>query len=362
MKRRSINLLQSNAGNKELLDKSLYPDDFSGSIEKLRRELEVRKGDFGQISDLETQVSDLSLQIDDLNKKNVELLVTVKDLTEQSKIDKNKIAQLQRSVSALRYSLRKRDELVMSMIDSLIPADFMNSGTLSAQEKQGVFSEAQKKNILVNVQNAINENIRFLKATNLKPDDLKSIKEKQEQFKNKWQSFGPKIIEIYSEKGKDIQNAQKIDAAFEEWNKAINMEAWNSISQEFSAKGINLLKFSNGSEFTRVMIGYTQDEIKNVKVNGETSAKNYTLFADTVWFGDIKPNWVPYLINNNQLTIAQKDTIEAGISRWKDAAYPGNFPWLYIIMGVIVIFIIVLFLRKRSANKVVPFDSGEAKP
>ena len=37
---RQINqLAANNAGNKELLDKSLYPDDFNSSIEKLRKNL-----------------------------------------------------------------------------------------------------------------------------------------------------------------------------------------------------------------------------------------------------------------------------------------------------------------------------------
>ena len=205
----------------------------------------MRKGDFTQISELETKVSELNMQIDDLNKRNVELMAKVRDLTEQSKIDKNKIAQLQRSVAALRSSLRKRDELVMSMIDSLMPADFRNSGTLSNQEKQGVFSEAQKKNIIENVQNAIDENIRFLKVTNLKPDDIKSIKEKQQQFEKTWKSFGPKIIEIYSRKEKKLKMQRKL-------MRLRRMEFGNkSGSLEFNKPGIfvmvlNLQSFQTG--------------------------------------------------------------------------------------------------------------------
>ena len=125
--------------NKELLDKSLYPEDFNSSIQKLKKELSVRKTNFTQITTLETQVTQLNLQVDDLNRKNNSLLVQVRDLTEQSKIDKNKISQLQKTINTLRSSLRKRDELVMDMIDSLIPADYNNSGTLSGQDKQKVF-------------------------------------------------------------------------------------------------------------------------------------------------------------------------------------------------------------------------------
>ena len=171
----TINQFESDySANKTLLDKSLYPDDFNTSFEKLRKELAVRKADFTEITALSTQVTSLNLQIDDLNKRNADLLVQIHDLTEQSKVDKNKISQLQKTIYALRTSLRKRDELVMDMIDSLMPANLRNQGTLTNQEKQNIFSEAQKKNILENIRLAIQENIRFLQVTSLKPDDIKN--------------------------------------------------------------------------------------------------------------------------------------------------------------------------------------------
>ncbi|HKI77561.1 MAG TPA: hypothetical protein VKA26_03360 [Ignavibacteriaceae bacterium] len=355
-------LVNSYSPNKDLLDKSLYPDDFNSSITKLRKEYSIRTGDFAHITTLETRVSELNQQIDDLNKKNSDLLIQVRDLTEQSKIDKNKISQLRKTINALRSSLRKRDELVMDMIDSLMPPDFRNKGALTNQEKQNVYSQAQKKDIFNNVQNAINENINFLKITSLKPDDIDSIKEKQYQFKKTWDSFGPKLKEIYAEKGKDLKNAQKIDSAFDDWHSAIYMEAWNSINEDFSNHGINLKNFSSGKEFTNVLKNYTLDEIKNAEVKENTSADDYKTFADSAWFGNIKPNWVPYLIDNNMMTEAQKDTVEAYIAKWKDVAYPGSVNWLYPVIGLFVILLIALLVRKGTKKKPDPLNSGEAKP
>ena len=348
----TINQFESDySANKNLLDKSLYPDDFNTSLEKLRKELAVRKSDFTQITALTTQVIELNLQIDDLNKKNADLLVQVRDLTEQSKVDKNKISQLQKTIYALRSSLRKRDELIMNMIDSLMPADLRNKGTLTNQEKQNIFSESQKKNLLQNLQLAIEENIRFLQVTLLKPDDIKLIKDKQQAFEKTWQSFGPKLIEIYSQHGKKVNDAQKIDSSFAAWNNAIVMEAWDSIHNDFSNLGINLNKFSNGDEFTEVLTNYIQDEIKNAKVKGEASAKDYATFADTAWFGNIKPTWVPYLTDSNMLTEAQKDTIEANIAKWKDVIKPGTSYLLYIIMAILLIIIVVLVVKGRPKKK-----------
>ena len=356
----AINQFESDySANKEMLDKSLYPDDFNSSFDKLRNQLAVRKGDFTQITTLTTQVIELNMQIESLNMRNDSLLTQVRDLTEQSKIDKQKISQLQRTVYLLRTSMRKRDELVMNMIDSLMPADLRNKGTLTNQEKQNIYSQSQKKNIIENMRLAIEENIRFLQVTSLKPDDIKTIKEKQQAFEKTWKSFGPKLIEIYSERRKNVSDAQKIDSAFAAWQTAIVMEAWNSIYNDFANLGINLNKFSSGNEFTDVVNNYIQDEIKNAKVKGEASAKDYETFADTAWFGNIKPTWMSYLVDNNMLTDAQKDSIEANIAKWKDVAKPGENWILYIIIALIVIIIAVLVVVKRKPKKKLTFEDEE---
>ena len=135
--------------------------------------------------------------------------------------------------------------------------------------------------------------------------------------------------------------------------------------------GINLGKFSSGSEFTDVLTNYIQDEINNAKVKGESSAKDYEAFADTAWFGNIKPTWVPYLVDNNMLTDAQKDSIEANITRWKDVAEPGTNWILYIGIALVVIVIVLLIVIKRKPKKKPVFEgeepdsptpSGESKP
>ena len=356
----TINQFESDySANKGLLDKSLYPDDFNSSFEKLRKELTLRKSDFTQITVLTTQVMELNLQVEELNKQNDSLMAQVRDLTEQSKVDKDKITKLQRTINVLRSLMRKRDELVMNMIDSLMPTDLRNKGTLTSQEKQNIYSQSQKKNILENIRLAIQENIRFLQVTSLKPDDIKLIKEKQQAFEKTWQSFGPKLIEIYSERRKKVSDAKKIDTAFAAWKDAITMEAWSSINNDFANLGINLNKFSNGSEFTDVLTSYIQDEIKNSKVKGEASAKDYEAFADTAWFGNIKPTWVPYLIDNNMLTEAQKDTIEANIAKWKDVAKPGVNWLIYVAIVVILIIIIVLVISKRKPKKKLTFEDED---
>lgn len=338
--------------NKGLLDKSLYPEDFNSSIENLRNALILRKGDFTRITVLKTQVGELRLQVDELNAKNTELINQVQLLDDQSKKDKEKIAQLESSIAQLKASLRQRDNLVMTMLDSLMPASYRAKDELTGAEKQKVYSEAQKANVILNIQKAINDNIRFLEITTLKPDDIGEIKRQERDFAKIWRNAGPKIIEIYSEKNQDINYLKEIDAAFNRWNAAITREAWNSLDEEFKNRGINLAKFSNGEEFTNSISSFVGDEIKNKDVKGDEESENsYKTFADTIWFGNVKQTWIPFLIDKKMLSDSQKDSIEVKLALWKDEVSPGGFNWIYILIAVLIIIILYLLTRKRSAEK-----------
>ncbi len=336
--------------NKELLDKSLYPDDFNSSLEKLRNELSVKRTDLTKITVLKNQVADLLIQIDTLNARNAVMMEQVKQLVEQSKIDRNKIAQLERTVYSLRVSLRKRDDLVMTMLDSLIPAGYRGN-SLSAKEKQNVFSKAQKTNIIDNIQKAIDDNIAFLEATTLNPNDIDAIKKKQQDFENTWKNVGPRIISIYSERRQSTKNIQKIDSSFTRWHRAIDQEVWNSVREDFNGYGIMLNKFSNSREFTQTVSSYINDQINQTKLKGDEAENDYKNFADKAWYGDVKPKWVTYLTDNNMMTTTQKDTIEARISLWKDTVYPGTAAWLYIVIIILALIVLVFFFRKKSSSK-----------
>ncbi|MGB8316799.1 MAG: hypothetical protein WCE54_01650 [Ignavibacteriaceae bacterium] len=336
---------------KNLLDKSLYPDDFNSSISKLNNQLSLRKGDFTQINVLQTQVVELKDQFDQLNQRNNELMNQVSLLEEQSKKDKQKITQLVRSVAELKASIKKRDDLVMTMVDSLIPAS-SRVQNMSSEQKQKVISEAKKVNLISNITKSIHDNIKFIEITKLNPDDIDQMKKQEADFAKMWRNVGPKIIDIYSEKGENINHLKDIDSAFTEWHNAINDEPWNTIREDFGKYNIKLPKFNSGKEFMHTMDSYIDDQIKNVKIKGkEEAGQEYKYFVDSVWFSQVKTKWIPYLTENNMFQAAQKDSIENKISNWSDEINPSKFNWLYIIIGLLVIVIAVLLLRKRNPKE-----------
>lgn len=345
-----INTLRENyADHKELLDKSLYPDNYQTTLDKLNKNYLMRQGDFTTIDVLQTEVSALNEQVEFLNERNNELLSEVRSLEAQRDKDAKTIKKLNNLVAQLRTSIRERDELVLSMIDSLMPPTVRNQDILSSEDKSMIAKEEQEQNVIENVKTTIKDNIRFMQVTSLKPDDLIAIREQQEDFSAKWQKVGVKLIEVYSEDEKKSEELKEIDELFNQWYAAVTAEAWKSIDDEFALNGIELRSFKNGEEFTTSVEMFIGDELKNLGVKSdEDSKKVYAQFADSTWFAAIQPVWMNYLIENKMLTEENKDRMEGKIAEWKNALYPSNW-WIYLIIVLAVIAIagaLIMKIRK----------------
>ncbi len=338
---------------KELLDKSLYPDNFEKSFDKLGNSLVLRKTDFVQIETLQTEVVTLRSEVDELNKKNAELLNQIQLLEVQRKKDAETIAKLEQLVSELRASLKKRDELVYAIIDSLSPKLSGDVSALTQKEKEQIIAETEKKNVLYVVKKSLRDNTRFLEVTTLKPEDLKDVKEQQANFVSMWQKVGPKLVDVYAGRKDKAQELKDIDALFTSWKTGIQREAWESIREDFALNNINLQSFYNGNEFTEIITSFINDEIKSYGVKSkEESQRIYNVFVDSVWYKTVSNEWMPYLLENNMITAQQKEIIEKKISEWKEVISPKDLTLLYVGVGVLIVLIVAFFLlRKKNGSK-----------
>ncbi|MCL5029257.1 MAG: hypothetical protein M1480_09600 [Bacteroidetes bacterium] len=334
--------------HKDLLDKSLYPDDFNGTIDKLNNELQTRKDNMGQITNLQTQISQLKSQIDSLNTKNAELITQIQQMQEQNIKD---IAKLEQTIRELRSSMMRRDRLIMSMLGGLLPPSYSENGKLTSSEKEQIYSRTKKSDIIANIKRSIDDNVKFLQVTTLNPEDLSTIKRQQTDFEKMWKSVGPEIVNIYSSRKEKVKNIQDIDSAFSDWRKAIDHEAWNSIRQRFLDHEIPLDKFSNGEEFSATISSYINDQIADASANGEQAKNNYAVFADTVWSNSIKPLWIPFLIENNLFTNSQLSVIDTKIYKWKSEVSSSPLTWIYIIIGIVIIAGIISLVIKSASSK-----------
>ena len=349
-------LKQEYAEHRDLLDKSLYPDNYDKSFEKLNAAYLLRQDDFTKIDVLQTEVVVLEQKVEELNIKNNEIIAKIEELEALRNKDKKTIAELENLVADLKNSLMERDKLVLKMMDQLVPPIMREKATLSAEDKYVVRRLENKDDVIENVKISLKDNIRFLEATSLNPNDIKTIQEQQDQFANMWQAVGPKLVDVYAGKDLKAYELKEIDSLFTQWYyKSVDQNVWRSILDEFSANGINLKEFNYGDEFVQSINLFIGDEIKNIGIKSqEASEKTYTAFTDSTWFSVIKPVWIPYLIEGGLFTVEQKDAVEASIEKWKGEVYPSQW-WLYVILWVvitaIVVPVILLIIKKVKRSK-----------
>jgi hypothetical protein len=349
-------LKQEYSEYKDLLDKSLFPDNYDKSFESLNTAYLMRQGDFITIDVLQTEVVVLEQQVEDLNKRNNQIIVMIDELETLRKKDKKTVAEIENLIADLRNSLWQRNKLVVEMMDKLIPTIMREKATLSAEDKRIVRRLENNEDVLQNVKVSIKDNIRFLDATSLNPADIKAIREQQEQFSDTWKAIGPKLVDVYAHKDNKADELKEIDSLFIQWYyKSVDQNVWKSIRNEFRERSIILKEFNYGDEFVHSVKLFIEDEIKNLGIKSdEASEKTYVSFTDSTWFSTIKPIWVPYLIEEEKFTVEQKDEVEASMEEWINELYPSKL-WLYIIIwfGIVIILLpaILLLIRRRKKSQ-----------
>ena len=345
------NLKRDFSAKRGILDESLYPENFNSAFENLGSSLDLRREDFTSITVLQTEVTTLKSEVDLLNRRNNELINQITVIESQRKKDAATIEKLEKLVADLRTTILKRDQLIFSIVDSLTPKLAGDVSTMTQQDKEQVYSQVEKNNLLAVVKKSLRDNSRFLEVTSLKASDLDAVKNEQQNFVTMWRKIGPKLVDVYATKGDKSAELKDIDNLFNVWSNRIRKEAWESINEEFSLNNINLQNFNNGDDFTNVLSQYIADEIKNYGVKSKEDSENaYTLFADSVWFKTISSEWMPYLIDNKLLATEQKDAIEKKISEWKSVVSPQSLTWLYAVAALAIVFVIglVILLRKKK--------------
>ena len=334
--------------HKALLDKSLYPDNFDKTFEKLNMSFVIRNQDFTTIDVLKIENLQLKEQVALLNKRNAELMNKIQEFEYADKEDVKKIAELDGLVAELKRSIRKRDELIVGIVDSLLPQPMREQAQLSSQERNSIYVESEKNNVLSNVKLSLLDNIKFIELTTLEPDDLTEIKKQQNQYAEFWQGAGTNLVDIYAGENKNSKEIKEIDSLFSIWDFTLQQEVWRNIRDEFVYNNINLIEFTNGEEFTNVLTSFIDEAIKNIGVkSSEESNLTYSLFSDSTWFKVLSTDWIPYLIENEMLDDKQNHTVEAKITDWKGRLTPSSLGWVYVLVAVMAVAGLGYMNRKR---------------
>jgi hypothetical protein len=341
--------------HKNLLDKSLYPDNFEKAFDRLDLAFIIRSQDFTTIDILQTENLQLKEQVTVLNKRNSELMNRIQDIELSVKKDNSKANELKILVAELKNSLNKRDELIFGIVDSLMPKLMAEQTGLSKEDQSEIYIQSEKNDLITNIKKSLQENIRFIYITSLSPEDLNDIEKRQNEFSDFWQDVGVKLVDVYAANENKSREISDIDSLYNKWSDAIQRSAWINIRQEFAYNHIILIEFYNSNQFTEVITSYIDDEIRNIGVKSDyETEQKYYLFVDSTWNKKISDNWIPFLMEKYILSIEQKGKIETKIMEWESRLTPKSYDWIYAIVIIAAVAGIIFMNRKRifkSRNK-----------
>ena len=329
----------------ELLDKALYPEKYHAMIENLDNLFTLREEDFNTVEVLKVEVSDLKQRVDTLSIMNNELQISLNEI--QLLFDKSskESAELNGIVADLKTALYRRDMLVINMVHDLMPPVMREKPLLSSEDKEQIVSDIENKNILINVKTTIKDNVRYLDLTSLQPEDISELQEQQIEFAEIWARIGPRLVDVYSSDNNRVKELREIDSLFAVWTASVKKEVWQSIKEEFTEKGITLVDFSDGVEFTNSINQFIKNEKKNIDDIPEEEAKySFELFVDSTWSSEIKPKWASFLIENELFTENNQATIEENIDVWRSELYPSRL-WIWFIIPGFLLAGLALLLR-----------------
>ncbi len=341
----AINLLaEKYSTEKDLLDKSLYPDDYNKTIENLREQLKSRRENFASVGLLKAQIISLQNQLETLNEENTRLLEQIKEYQSVGGSDRASVTELRRLVSDLREKLKQRDVLVRSLVDSLL-SDYVNHPMrLNEVEKQELYDKVETGNLFFNIEKTLRDNMEFLRVSEFTPEQLGDVKEDQVNFNKMWKRVGPQLANLYKEQGDQTGEVAYISNMFSEWEEQVNERIWNRVSYVFRDAGAELQSFNDGDEFTSSFINYVDE------ASTSATEKEFEQFRDSVWIAEMKANWFPVLVDNEMITVAQKDEMQSAVDNWGNK-YDTGTPYYWYILLAFVLIVIVIFIINRSGSR-----------
>lgn len=343
--------------HKAFLDKALYPDNFSKSLENLRgrvsysaRQTEAVETQTAKATELEGQVKSLTEQVDKLTSENSSILEQLHALEADQTKNRRQIEQLRGLVAKLQKNIADRDNMIFNLADSLF-LQFDKPTMTPAEERQKMVA-FEKNNILSSVKRAISDNMTFLQSTTLSGEDVVKLKEEQRKFAGQWKGVGPRLAQIYLPAKEKARQVPQIDSLIAEWGRKADQVFWKSLNNEFSRYNLMVQPFNSGESFYQNVTRYIDSQTNNVdnKKDDERYA-TYQTFADTVWEKRIEPVWLPLLKREGIVTENQAGDIRAKMDVWKSKVKTTSSLWIFLVAGAVILVAIILIVNMNKRRK-----------
>jgi outer membrane murein-binding lipoprotein Lpp len=342
--------------HKDFLDKALYPENFSKTLETLRTRVKYSEDktaavetQTARVGELETQIKTLNEQVEKLSTENSAILTQIHALEADRVKDKKQIEQLQGLVTKLQKNIADRDRMIFNIADSLF-LQFDKPTMTPADERQKMIA-FEKNNILSSVKRAIEDNMTFLKSTSLSGEDVARLKDEQQKFAGHWKGVGSKLASMYLTSKEKSHQVPMIDSMIVEWGRHAESAFWKALNEEFTRHHLTVPTFSDGDGFYENVSRFIDNQTNNVdNLKEDTRYGIYLTFADTVWDRRIDPVWLPLLKKDNLITENRISDIKARMDVWKAKVKPSNYILYVVLVGLVVIITLIVFARMNKVK------------
>lgn len=340
--------------HRELLDKALYPDTYEEQMENLKKssvrtlnKAETITEQQKQLKKLETQLASYEQDLSQLDQQTDSLKTAIRQSTESEN-------ELSNMVREYRQSLEKRDELILTFIDSMV-VTYQNMDLDALQELEDYDQKSRIKtdDALKLIHDISEENIQVLQqnASNLQLDDYMRMAEVNYQFQGMWNRLGDKIHEVYEGNNADML-AENINGNLIEWNNLLQTNTVDAVKSYFAQQGIETGSFESADEFNAALHSYLDRKIKMSRDN--RSEANYSDLQKFKEFWDrVEVQWTSNMAHANVLSREQTSELNQKVDEWTQIAQPRSNNILVYLLGGSVLLVVALgvMLIREKKNK-----------
>lgn len=343
---------QKYSQHEELLDKALYPDTYAKRIKNLKESsiktlsrVKTINNQNQKLEELETQLTSYEQELNQLGQQSDSLKQAIRKSTESEK-------QLSAMLRKYRKNLEKRDELILTFIDSMVVAyqrmDIEDLQDLNGYEER---SRIKSNDALKLLHNISEENIQILEqnAGNLQLDDYMRMAEVNHQYEQMWNRLGDKIFEVYE--GDDAETLKTgINNNIRQWNKLLADNTVDAVRAIFEEQQIAVEPFSSDKELYTSLNSFLDRKINQSKEN--PSKDNYEALQKFQKFWDrVEMEWSDDLVYAGILDKEQLSVLNQKMDSWVQQAQPRSSDILVYFLGgsiLLAIALAVMLIREKK--------------
>lgn len=329
--------------HRELINKAIYPDTYGSWMKSLRNSAATTQSRLVTIRDQQDEMIRLQNKLSKYDER-ISLLSSrtdsLKEVMVQSMVEEQ---THNRTIRRYRKSIRDRDQLIMTMVDSVVASyqdmELQTSRSLREATRQArLDADGNTLNMITSIAE---QNVNFLTSNpNLAVRDYLRMNAVQQKVATMWQSVGDKLIAIYGGSNKE-QARNQVESAIREWKERIDTQTWESINKAVAESGIELKPFTDRASFFNSLNGRLDEMIVTAKKDNSNNLRNRYESISIFWNGTMKSHWLNYVGPKGILSNSQVVTIDQKLEQLRELTRPES-RWMVYLLGTSLLAVVVL--------------------